>query len=565
MLRQFLCVSALLLIATPIAFGQPAGAGAGGAGASSEGAAPPSFGAGGSGAGGEGAAAATPPAPPTPPAPKATDENQIDDARTRMERGQRLFADGKFTEATDEFASAFEKHKFTAFLFNAAVAAERGGHRERAIEIYEKFLRSEPNAPDKAEIEKTVDRLKKENASPPPEVTASSQKAEIKSLILIESDPPGAPVSIYLKTDPKAGLLDPKQPNAAGYKKVVTGLTSPTNLSLNFGTYFIVVEGFRDYNANGSQFTFEPGRVYVYRAGLSQGDFVGRVEVNVPVSGAQIYVDDPPPHKNAPRATGTNSIELSPGKHDFWIEAPGFEVFQTRVEITQGKIVKLDAVLERLKYGYLLVSGNADVVEVEVDGEDIGVYKKKSGERLRIRVPAGQHDIEIDADGRKAFDSVVSIPRGQEITVDAKLEDAPGKGGAIATTVLAALSLGGGIVLNRYVAGLPEGADLKAPLNGVSIGCFAGAGAFTGLSIFLFLFDPGDDSNAKISIPREFTGETDTPVVKEKSVSQGALPRSVTAARMLEIGVLMSPSEMVPFAAALAPALPAGLFVKGSF
>ena len=494
--------------------------------------------------------------PPTEaPGSKNAQPDQVDDARTRMERGQRLFADGKFTEATDEFASAYEKHKFTAFLFNAAVAAERGGHRERAVELYEKFSRSEPNAPDKAEIDKTVERLKKESAAPPPEVTPTSLKAEIKSLILIESDPPGAPVSIYEKTDPKAGLLDPRKPTAAGYKKIVTGLTSPTNLSLNFGTYFIVVESFRDYNANGSQFTFEPGRVYVYRAGLSQGDFVGRVEVNVPVSGAQIYVDDPAPHKHAPRAIGPNSIELSPGPHDFWVEAPGFEVFKKRIDVVQGKIVKLDATLDRVKYGYLLVSGNAEIVEVAVDGDDIGVYKKKSGERLRIRVPAGQHDIDIDADGRKAFESTVTIPRGQEITVDAKLEDAPGKGGAVATTVLAVASLAGGVVLNRYVAGLADGDDLKAPLNAVSIGCFVGAGVFTGLSVFLFVYDPGDDSNAKISIPREFTGETDTPVVKEKSVSLNRV----------EMGVMMAPAAIAPFGAAALPALPAGLVVSGTF
>ena len=142
MLRRFLAAASLLILTTPIAIAQPRGDG----GAPADGAAPPSFGAaspggGGSapeagapaGAGGAGAAggsSATPPTAPMPPteAPgsKSAQPDQVDDARTRMERGQRLFADGKFTEATDEFASAYEKHKFTAFLFNAAVAAERG-------------------------------------------------------------------------------------------------------------------------------------------------------------------------------------------------------------------------------------------------------------------------------------------------------------------------------------------------------------------------------------------------------------------------------------------------------
>ncbi len=524
-------------------------------GASGDGGAPPSFDGGGAGATPPSGGASAGVGSAAPSAQKPPEAKEIDDARARMERGQRLFAEGAFAQATDEFVAAYDKHKFNAFLFNAAVAAERSAQRGRAIELYERFLKAEPSAPDKADIDRTVERLKQENAAAP-EASASSQKAEIKSLVFVESDPSGAPVSIYERIDPKAPLLDPKNPNTAGYRRVQSGLTTPANLSLNVGTYFLLVEGFRDYNSNGSQFTFEAGRVYVYRAGLSQGDFVGRVEVSVPVTSAQIYVDDPPPHRAAPRAVGTNSIELAPGPHDLYIEALGFEKYHQKIEVVQGKVVKVDAKLERVRYGYLLVSGDAELVEVEVDGEEIGVFKRKSGERLRIRVPSGSHEIEIDADGRKAFDTTVSIPRGQEITVDAKLEDSPGKGGAVASTILAAASLAGGVVLNRYVAGLPEGDDLKDPLNGVSIGCFAGAGVFAALSVFLFVYDPGDDSTAKISIPREFTGEAEEPAVK---------PRRLESAgpRVRHIGLMAAPSASP--SAFVGPLVPAGLIVSGSF
>ena len=91
-----------------------------------------------------------------------------------------------------------------------------------------------------------------------------------------------------------------------------------------------------------------------------------------------------------------------------------------------------------------------------------------------------------------------SAGAGKEIQVDAKLEEAPGKGGAIATTILAAAFLGGGVVLNRYEEGLAPDDDLKDPMKGLWIGCFAGAGLFAGLSIFLFAYDPSDDSSARI-------------------------------------------------------------------
>jgi hypothetical protein len=479
------------------------------------------------------------PPPPTEPPPPAVDAKggplakDIDDARGRMEKGQRLFADEKFAEAAAEFTSAYEKHRFSAFLFNAAVAAERAADREKAIEVYTRFLKAEPNAPDRADIEKTIERLKKEASAQTAETSASSQKAEIKSLIFVESDPPGAPVSIFEKVDPKAGMLDPKKPDAPGYKRIVSGLTAPTNLSVSSGTYFVVVEGFRDYNPTGSQFTFEDGRVYVYRAGLSQGDFVGRMEVTMPITNGQIFVDDPPPHKNAPRAVGPNSIELTPGEHKLWIEAPGFVTLEKTVNVVQGQTVKVDAPLERVGYGYLLITGDADEVEVEVDGNTIGTYKK-NGDPLRIRLPAGEHEVEIDASGRKAYENFIQIPRGQEIPIRAKLEEAPGKGAAVITTLLAAGCLGGGIVLNRYVEGTVDPADdLHDPLLYTSYGIMGAAGVFAGLSIFLFIYDPNEDSTAKLLPAREFSGETDLTLPKKE------------ATRGLQIG--LGPSLAQPF------------------
>jgi hypothetical protein len=445
----------------------------------------------------------------------------IDEARVRMEKGQRLFADEKFAEASEEFASAYEKHRFSAFLFNAAVAAERAGNREKAIELYGRFLNVEPKAPDRADIEKTVDRLKKEVSSQATTATESSKKAEIKSLIFVESEPAGAPVVIYEKIDPKAPLLDPKKPTDPGWRRVVSGLTAPTNLSVSSGTYFVLVDGFRDYNPTGSQFTFEDGRVYVYRAGLSQGDFVGRVEISMPITNGQIFIDDPPPHKNAPRAVGPNSIELTPGEHHLSIEAPGYERFEKKITVVQGQTLKLDAPLARVPYGYLLVAGDADEVEVEVDGKEVGVFKK-DGEPLRIRLPAGEHEIEIDASGRKAYENLIVVPRGQEIPIRAKLEDAPGKGAAVVMTLLAAGSLGGGIVLNRYVSGSVDPADqLHDPLLYTSYGIMGAAGVFAGLSIFLFAYDPNEDSTARILPAREFTGESELTLPKDTAAFRG--------------------------------------------
>lgn len=443
-------------------------------------------------------------AQPATAAPGAPASAVVDEARSRMEAAQRLFAEQKFAEATDTFVAAYEKHKFTAFLFNAAVAAERAERRDQAATLYRRFLDAEPGAPDKADIEATIERLKKEQASPSVEPDPAP-KADIKSLVLIESEPSGAPVTIFERLTPGVPAFDLKDSVHAGYRKVMSGEKTPTDLSLKGGTYFVQVEGFADYNTTGSAFTLEPGRVYVYRASLSQGAFVGRVEISVPVSHAKIFLDDPPPHKNAPRAIGPASIELSPGPHTFWIEATGFTPLEKQVEVVQGKTVPLDAKLERVTYGYLLIRGNADEVEVEVDGEDAGIYKKK-GDPLRLRLPAGEHLVEIDADGRKAYEDFLVVPRGQELRIDATLEESPGKGGAAIVALLAAGALAGGVVLNVHGSSLPDSDPDRDTFSNVSIGTFVGSGVLTGLAVFLFAFDPTDDSSAKILPVREFTG-----------------------------------------------------------
>jgi hypothetical protein len=272
------------------------------------------------------------------------------------------------------------------------------------------------------------------------------------------------------------------------------------------GTYFVLVEGFRDYNPTGSLFEFEGGRVYVYRASLSQGDFVGRLEVRVPVSTAKIYVDDPK-RERAPRAIGPANVELTPGKHVIEIDAVGFEPFKREIEIVQGQTSMLDAKLTRLSYGYVLLSGNALEVEVEIDGEESGLVRRKKGP-MRVRLPAGEHELELDAEDRKAWSAVVSVPPGQEVTIDAKLEEAPGKGGAIVTAVLAVGALAGGIVLRNHVDNnMADDDELRDPLSAVATGSLVGAGVFTALSVFLFAYDPTDDSTAKIGEPREFTEE----------------------------------------------------------
>jgi hypothetical protein len=133
----------------------------------------------------------------------------------------------------------------------------------------------------------------------------------------------------------------------------------------------------------------------------------------------------------------------------------------------------------------------------------------------------------------------------------------------VVVTILSAGFLAGGIILNRYESSLPDSDNFKDIGRGLWIGSFAAAGAFAGLSVFLFLYDPTDDSTAKISPPREFTGELPPEQeLPKKPEERGSLPFDVG---LLFDGAALPPAALGPAAATPPLPVPAGLVVRGVF
>src|SRR6185295_7376729 len=56
---------------------------------------------------------------------KKPEPSAVEDARHRMEKGQLLFQQGKYAEALTEFEAAYQAHPFGAFVYNAALSAEK--------------------------------------------------------------------------------------------------------------------------------------------------------------------------------------------------------------------------------------------------------------------------------------------------------------------------------------------------------------------------------------------------------------------------------------------------------
>ncbi len=89
----------------------------------------------------------------------------------------------------------------------------------------------------------------------------------MKSLVVIETEPDGAPLRIYQRLDANAspfkiGVTNP------GWKEVVV-THAPANLTLDVGHYHVVVEKFRDFNASEADMAVSPGHVHQLVVNLS--------------------------------------------------------------------------------------------------------------------------------------------------------------------------------------------------------------------------------------------------------------------------------------------------------
>jgi len=460
--------------------------------------------------------------PAEPEKPKATG---IDEARARMDAGQKEFAKGEYAKAMVEFEAAYEALPNAAFLYNAAFAAEKAGDRQRAIAQYEKYLVGDPNTPEAPQIKETIRRLQQEltAAASAPEGTETVTEgdksakpadekslAEIRSLVLVESEPAGAPIEIYERIVPTAPEYKAGKANE-GWRKIVSSSQTPKYVSLKVGRYHIVIDAFQDYKRSETDINLAPGQVYIFKANLSQGEFLGYLRVKSNVEGAKIYLDDPK-QKTAPWARTPQGGPVNDGKHNIIVTAPGFKPFEKKgIDVRHGQQAEVEATLDRVDYGYLVLKGNISIPEVEIDGKPEAAYTKSGKTAYKVKLPAGKHTLMLDASDRKTLETEIEIPRGQELPFTAELKASYPRGKAVALGVLGAAAGGGGGVLywqynqrkNSSDSNVKNG-DLTKIMQYGSYGAWGLGGLFLGLSVFYSVYDPLPDSDGTAGKPREF-------------------------------------------------------------
>jgi tetratricopeptide (TPR) repeat protein len=88
-------------------------------------------------------------------------------AEAHYQKGMKAYTLGHFPEAIEEFEKAFELRQEPIFLYNIAQSHRQNNKPDRAIFFYRRYLEAEPNAKNRADVEKRIKDMESNlNAKP---------------------------------------------------------------------------------------------------------------------------------------------------------------------------------------------------------------------------------------------------------------------------------------------------------------------------------------------------------------------------------------------------------------
>jgi tetratricopeptide (TPR) repeat protein len=99
-----------------------------------------------------------------PSRPVRADDPATRAARRHFERGEKLFALGKFDEALEEYQSAFDAKPLPGFLYNIGQCYRNLGDLDQAIFSFKKYLKLDPEAQNKEAVEQLITELEEKKA-----------------------------------------------------------------------------------------------------------------------------------------------------------------------------------------------------------------------------------------------------------------------------------------------------------------------------------------------------------------------------------------------------------------
>jgi hypothetical protein len=363
-------------------------------------------------------------------------------AQSAFDAAQTDYLAGKFDEAAAGFQEAYAARPFPQFLYNVGASYHMKGKKtsdvasySKAVEFYKRYLVEEPNAADKATVEKAIGVLEAEIArlksgtagagsgSGAPATSTPSQEVQqlgdvkVRGLVVIVTEPQNA--TIYLD-DKKKGPF----------------ATTPWSGSLD-GEHKLIIEK-RGYKIVESTISADPTKLVQFVSTMAQEDYLAWIEIASNVPKSDVFIDD-----KSIGAVGQTpwSQQIKPGKHTFWISKEGYDEYTETIDIAPGETKDIKGTLKGTPVGKLAVSGmGIEESTISVDGHVLC----ERGPCLRS-VPEGDHVVSVTRPGFKPYTRKITIEAKTETQVKVALVPTPSRSDAVVAYVFAGVFLGGGI------------------------------------------------------------------------------------------------------------------------
>jgi hypothetical protein len=431
-------------------------------------------------------------------------------AQASFDTAQTDYLAGKFDEAAAGFQEAYAARPFPQFLYNVGASFHMKGKQtsdvasyKKAVEFYKRYLAEEPQATDKAKVEKAIGVLEAEitrlGTAPAGAGSAAPQQApsqevqnlgdvKVRGLVVIVTEPQNA--TIYLD-DKKKGPF----------------ATTPWSGSIE-GEHKLIIEK-PGYRIVESTISADPTKLVQFVSSLAQESSFAWVTIASNVPKSDVYIDD-----KTVGSVGTTpwTQQIKPGKHTFWISKEGYDEYTETIDITPGDTKQVMGQIKGTPVGKIAVTGfGIEDSQIFLDGKQLC----ERGPCLRS-VPQGDHVVLVTREGFKSYERRITIEARAETLLKVTLAPTPSRSDAVVAYVVGAVFGGVGIWaglqansihddLNKQItaANPPPASDdsrfLKGKLYAIGADAAFALSAITlGTAIYYTFRDKGQASTALI-------------------------------------------------------------------
>jgi len=224
-----------------------------------------------------------------------------------FEQGAAHFAAGRYEAAEQSFRTAQTARPSSPLIVNIGKCQEKQGKYVDALESYRAFLEQEPSAPNKGDVEATIQYLEEK-------ISLTMARLEITST------PPGATVHLD-------GSIQP------------AGIT-PLSRWLPFGTrrLRLALEGHLPLVQELTLTRDGPQRLELK---LVAENAPGRIELANVLDGAQVVLDG----QDVGQTPLPGGLEVAPGEHQIGLSKEGHLPFVAGIQVGPGAVIRVEAVL----------------------------------------------------------------------------------------------------------------------------------------------------------------------------------------------------------------------------